>query len=70
MFMARALYRAAAPESNRPGLQQLPDQAGTGEILISRAAYEAAGQGFGPTEHRELALKGKDGAFEVYVLKP
>ncbi|NLG70780.1 MAG: adenylate/guanylate cyclase domain-containing protein [Chloroflexi bacterium] len=48
----------------------LADQAGTGEILISRAAYEAAGQGFGPTEHRELALKGKDGAFEVYVLKP
>jgi adenylate cyclase len=38
---------------------RLASQAGPGEILISEAAYAAAGLDLGELEHRELELKGK-----------
>jgi adenylate cyclase len=48
---------------------RLSSQAGPGEILISEAAYEAAGLDLGDLEQRELELKGKSGKTEVRVLQ-
>lgn len=47
---------------------RLASQAGTGEILISEAAYAAAGLDLGDLERRQLELKGKSGPTEVRVL--
>ena len=47
---------------------RLASQAGPGEILISAAAYEAAGLELGELEQRELELKGKSGKTDVRVL--
>ncbi len=47
---------------------RLASQAGPGEILISDAAYAAAGIDLGTLEHRELELKGKSEATGVRVL--
>lgn len=47
---------------------RLASQAGPGEILISAAAYEAAGLELGELEQRELELKGKSGKTAVRVL--
>ena len=48
---------------------RLASEAGPGEILISNAAYEAAGLDLGDPERRELELKGKSGKTEVRVLR-
>lgn len=48
---------------------RLASQAGQGEILISEAAYDAAGLELGELEQRELELKGKSGKTEVRVLQ-
>jgi adenylate cyclase len=48
---------------------RLASQAGPGEILISDAAYSAAGLGLGNLEHRQLGLKGKSEPIGVYVLE-
>lgn len=48
---------------------RLAAQAGPGEILVSRAAFEAAGQQPEEAEYRELVLKGKDRAVGVFVLR-
>ena len=48
---------------------RLASQAGPGEILISDAAYAAAGLELGELEHRQLALKGKRAPTEVHVLR-
>ena len=47
---------------------RLASQARPGEILISAAAYEAAGLELGELEQRELELKGKSGKTDVRVL--
>jgi len=47
---------------------RLSSQAGPGEILISKAAYEAANLDLGELEMRELELKGKSEKTEVRVL--
>ena len=49
---------------------RLASQAGAGEILISDAAYRAAGQDLEIHEHRSLMLKGKSEAITVHVVKP
>jgi adenylate cyclase len=48
---------------------RLASQAGAGEILISDAAYIAAGLDLGPLERRKLALKGKSEPTGVHVLR-
>jgi adenylate cyclase len=48
---------------------RLSSQAGTGEILISDAAYQAADIPLGDLEHRELELKGKSESVGVHVLR-
>jgi adenylate cyclase len=48
---------------------RLASQAGSGEILISEAAYAASHLDLGKLEHRELELKGKSERTEVRVLK-
>jgi len=48
---------------------RLASQAGPGEILISDAAYAAAGLDLGELEHRELELKGKSEPIGVRVLR-
>lgn len=48
---------------------RLAAQAGAGEILISDAAFAAAGLNPGDLEHRQLELKGKEEPFGVYVLR-
>lgn len=48
---------------------RLASQAGPGEILVSDAAYQAAGLDLGDPERRELELKGKSGKTEVRVLQ-
>lgn len=47
---------------------RLASEAGAGEILISEAAYAAAGLDLGDLERRQLELKGKSGATGVMVL--
>jgi adenylate cyclase len=47
---------------------RLASAAGPGEILISEAAYSAAGLDLGRLERRELLLKGKSDTFWVHVL--
>jgi len=47
---------------------RLASQAGQGEILISEAAYDAAGLDLGELEQRELELKGKSEKIKVRVL--
>lgn len=46
---------------------RLASQAGPGEILISEAAYSAAGLDLGELERRQLALKGKSEPTGVWV---
>jgi adenylate cyclase len=48
---------------------RLASQAGTGEILISEAAYKASGLDIEGLEHRHLDLKGKSKAIGVHVLQ-
>ena len=48
---------------------RLASQAGTGEILISNAAYAASHLDLGDLEHRKLELKGKSEKTEVRVLQ-
>jgi adenylate cyclase len=48
---------------------RLASQAGAGEILISDAAYAAAGLDLGDLESRELELKGKSAPTTVWVLR-
>jgi adenylate cyclase len=48
---------------------RLSSKAGQGDILISEAAYNAAGLQLKQPERRSLALKGKSDAVSVYVLK-
>jgi adenylate cyclase len=48
---------------------RLASRAGAGEILISDAAYEAAGLGLGEPERRELELKGRSESFGVRVVR-
>jgi adenylate cyclase len=47
---------------------RLASAAGTGEILISERAYEAAGLELGTLEERSLSLKGKSESVGVHVL--
>jgi adenylate cyclase len=47
---------------------RLSTMAGAGEILVSQAAWKAAGLPEGTLEERELALKGKEAPVTVYVL--
>lgn len=47
---------------------RLASQAGSGEILISDAAYAHAGLDLGILEHRQLELKGKSETTGVHVL--
>ncbi len=47
---------------------RLASAAGSGEILISEAAYTAAGLNLGDVETRNLNLKGKSETIRVYVL--
>ena len=47
---------------------RLASSAGPGEILISDAAYSAAGLDLGNLEHQQLELKGKSERTGVYVL--
>jgi adenylate cyclase len=47
---------------------RLASSAGQGEILISEAAYSAAGLDFGELEVRNLELKGKSQPVRVHVL--
>ncbi len=48
---------------------RLASRAGSGEILISDAAYSAAGLNFENLERRQLELKGKSGPTGVHVLR-
>jgi adenylate cyclase len=48
---------------------RLASEAGTGEILISDAAYGAARLNFENLEHRQLGLKGKSEPVGVYVIR-
>ena len=48
---------------------RLASNAGAGEVLISDAAYEAAGLDLGELAHRELELKGKVATTGVWVLR-
>jgi adenylate cyclase len=48
---------------------RLASKAGTGEILISDAAYTAAGLEPGSLEHQQLELKGKSEPIGVRVLR-
>ena len=48
---------------------RLASRAGAGEILISDAAYTAAGLDLGDLEHQQLELKGKDEPFGVWALR-
>jgi len=48
---------------------RLASTAASGEILISEAAYAAAGLDLGRLERRELSLKGKTETISVHVLK-
>ena len=47
---------------------RLASQAGTGEILISEAAYSASKLNLGDLERRQMELKGKSESIEVRVL--
>ena len=48
---------------------RLASRAGSGEVLISDAAYTAAGLNLGNLEQRQLELKGKSELISVRVLK-
>jgi adenylate cyclase len=48
---------------------RLASTAQTGEILISQAAYRAAGVDHGPLEQRDLMLKGRSAPIRVHVLR-
>jgi adenylate cyclase len=48
---------------------RLASQAGAGEILISDAAYTAAGLDLGSLEYQRLQIKGKDEPIGVWVLR-
>jgi adenylate cyclase len=48
---------------------RLASSAGTGEILISEAAYSAANLDLGKLERRQLELKGKSERIDVRVLR-
>lgn len=48
---------------------RLASQAGAGEILVSDAAYSAAGLDLKDLEHRRLGLKGKSEPIGVHVLR-
>ena len=48
---------------------RLASQAGAGEILVSEAAYSAAGLDLGNLEHRQLEVKGKDEPIGVWALR-
>ena len=48
---------------------RLASQAGAGEILISEAAYAAAGLDLENLEHRQMELKGKTEPIGVHVLQ-
>ncbi len=48
---------------------RLAAQAGPGEILISRTAYQASGLELDNLEYRELALRGKQEPVGVYTLR-
>lgn len=48
---------------------RLASKAGTGEILVSNAAYAAAELNLGALEQRQLELKGKSEAVGVYVAR-
>jgi adenylate cyclase len=49
---------------------RLASNAGPGEILVSRAAYQAAGLEGQAAEQRSLQLKGRSQPVEVYLLHP
>jgi adenylate cyclase len=48
---------------------RLASEAGPGEILISEAAYTAAGLTWGELERQPLTLKGKNESINVWVLR-
>lgn len=48
---------------------RLAAAAGPGEILVSAAAYGAAGQAEGAHEHREMSLKGRAESVRVHVVR-
>ena len=48
---------------------RLASAAGSGELLISDAAYSAASMNLGELEHRQLGLKGKSEPIGVHVLE-
>jgi len=48
---------------------RLASAAGPGEILVSDAAYRAAGQGETPHEHRDLRLKGRAEPVHVHIMR-
>ena len=48
---------------------RLASQAGAGEILISEAAYAAAGLDLGNPEHQQLEIKGKNEPIGAWVLR-
>jgi len=48
---------------------RLSSQAGPGEILISKTAYNSSNLGLGNLEHRKLELKGKREKADVRVLR-
>jgi adenylate cyclase len=48
---------------------RLASEAGTGEILISEAAYSAANLNFGDLERRQMELKGRSEPIGVRVLR-
>lgn len=48
---------------------RLASAAGAGELLVSADSARAAGLDVGPLEHRSLALKGKSGTTEVFVVR-
>ena len=47
---------------------RLASEAGPGEILVSDAAYSAAGLNLGDLEHQQLELKGKSEPIGVHIL--
>jgi adenylate cyclase len=48
---------------------RIASSAAAGEVLVSDAAYSAAGLELGDLEYRQLELKGKEGPTGVHVLR-
>ena len=59
----------AAMDDNVNTTARIASKAGSGEALISNAAYAAAGLDLGDLEQRQLELKGKNESISVSVLQ-